>query len=144
MMRMIAVVVALTMPLGATQGSPTKKPDGPPPPLTISGCVVRSESAPNQFTLRDAETGDSTHRLSGLSLRGYVGQRVELLGSVPDSKRLQIKTGLLPNPNIAAQGGAIDPSRAATAAAGGSAPVGDVQLPEFRVKSVKPLAGGCG
>jgi hypothetical protein len=50
---------------------------------------------------------------------------------------------LLPNANVAAQAGSMDPSRAATAAAGGSAPVGDVQLPEFRVKSVKPLDGGC-
>jgi len=140
-MRMIALLAALAvLPM---QDKPDKKTPPPAPPMAISGCVVRSDSTPTTYTLRD-ETGTPTHRLTGLNLKGYVGQRVELLGGAPDSKRLAIKTGLLPNANVAAQGGAIDPAKAATAAAGGSAPVGDVQLPEFRVKSVKPLAGGCG
>jgi hypothetical protein len=142
-MRMTALLVALVAVPLAAQDKPAKKPPAPPAPVALTGCVVRAENGRNQYTLRDVETGEM-HRLTGLSLRGFVGQRVELLGNTPDSKRLQIKTGLLPNPNIAAQGGAIDPVQAATAAAGGSAPVGDVEFPEFRVKSVKPLSGGCG
>ena len=144
-MRMTALLVALVAVPLAAQDKPAKNPPAPPAPVVpvaLTGCVVRTENARNQYTLRD-ETGETTHRLTGLNLRGFVGQRVELLGNTPDSKRLQIKTGLLPTPNIAAQGGAIDPVQAATAAAGGSAPVGEDEFPEFRVKSVKPLSGGC-
>ena len=141
-MRMTALLAALAV-LPMQDKPATKAPPPPAPPVALSGCVVRSDSTPATYTLRD-ETGTPTHRLTGLNLKGFVGQRVELLGGAPDSKRLTIKTGLLPNPNVAAQGGAIDPAKAATAAAGGSAPVGDVEFPEFRVKSVKPLSGGCG
>ena len=142
-MRMTALLVALVAVPLAAQDKPAKKAPALSAPIALTGCVVRTENGRNEYTLRDVETGETTHRLTGLSLRGFVGQRVELLGSAPDSKRMHIKTGLLPNPNVAAQGGAIDPVQAATAAAGGSAPVGDVEFPEFRVKSVKPLSGGC-
>ncbi|HEY6214582.1 MAG TPA: hypothetical protein VIW45_19950 [Vicinamibacterales bacterium] len=140
-MRLIATFVVLAaLPLAA-QDKPAKKP-APPAPIAITGCIERSDGTPATYTLRD-DSGAATHRLTGMNVRGFVGQRVELMGGAADSKRLQIKTGLLPNPNVAAQAGAIDPSQAATAAAGGSAPVGDVQLPEFRVRSVKALGGGC-
>jgi hypothetical protein len=56
---------------------------------------------------------------------------------------LTIKGGLLPNPNVAAQAGAMDPARAAMASAGGAAGPGAVDLPEFKVKSVRPVSGGC-
>jgi len=37
----------------------------------------------------------------------------------------------------------MDPARAAMAAAGGAAGPGTVELPEFKVKSVRPVSGGC-
>jgi len=136
----VALLVAATAVPIAAQDKPKKSP---PEPVVLTGCIARDTATPTVFNLKD-EKGQTTHRLTGMNMRGYVGQRVEIIGDLPDSKRLKIKTGLLPNPNVAAQAGSMDPSRAATAATGGSAPVGDVQLPEFRVKSVKPLSGGCG
>ena len=115
----------------------------PPRPKTISlsGCVVRGEKTPDQFTLEDKSEGK--YRLTGVNLRDYIGQHVQIAGGVVETKRFTIKGGLMPNPNVAAQAGAMDPARAAMAAAGGSAGPGTVDLPEFKVKSVRPVSGGC-
>jgi hypothetical protein len=143
MMRHLAFVLTLlvlcTPPLAAQQKkTPDKKT---PKTISLSGCVVSSEKAPDQFTLDDAVEGK--FRLTGLRLRDYLGQRVQLAGAVVETKRLTIRGGLMPNPNVAAQAGAMDPARAATAAAGGSAGPGTVDLPEFKVKSVRPVSGAC-
>ena len=37
----------------------------------------------------------------------------------------------------------MDSARAAVAAAGGAAGPGTVDFPEFKVKSVRPVSGGC-
>jgi len=143
-MKMIAAIAALVA-LPLAQDKPDKADKAkkePTPPVTLSGCVARSNGTPTQYTLND-ETGTTMYRLSGMNVRDFVGKRVELVGAEPDSKRLKVKIGLLPDATVAGQRGSMDPGRAATAAAGGSAPVGDVQLPEFRVRSVKPLDGGC-
>ena len=112
-----------------------------PKTISLSGCVVTAEKTPDQFTLDDATEGK--FRLSGLRLRDYVGQRVQLAGAIVETKRLTVKGGLMPNPNVAAQAGAMDPARAAVASAGGSAGPGTVDLPEFKVKSVRPVSGAC-
>lgn len=128
----------------ATAQKPADKPAKPAPApkvLSLSGCVVRGETTPAEYTLEDKEAG-LTYRLTGTDVRDYIGQRVQLVGGVP-SRRITIKGGLTPNANVAAQAGDMDPSRAATAAAGGAAGPGTVQLPEFRVKSVRPVSGGC-
>ena len=142
-MRQIAFAVALTLAGTAAFGAQDKK--SPPKPaektISLSGCVVRNDKSPDQFTLEDASEGK--YRLSGLKLKDFVGKRVELAGGVVGSKKLAIKGGLLPNPNVAAQAGAMDPARAAVAAAGGSAGPGTVELPEFKVRSVRPVSGGC-
>jgi hypothetical protein len=109
--------------------------------ITLSGCVVRGETTPGQYTLED-KTAGGLYRLTGTDVRDYLGRRVQIVGGVP-SKRLTIVGGLTPNPNVAAQAGAMDPVRAAMAAAGGAAGPGSVDLPEFRVKSVRPVSGGC-
>ena len=108
--------------------------------MTLTGCIVRSEAAQDQYTLADAAEG--VYRLTGLKFRDYVGQRVRLAGAV-GSRKLQIKGGLLPNANVAAQAGSIDPVQAAMANAGGAAGPGNPQLPEFRVKGIRPIPGGC-
>jgi len=110
--------------------------------ITLSGCVERAETMPTQYTLVDTKEG-TTYRLTGTDVRDYIGKRVQIVGAQPTG-RLKIVGGLTPTPNIAAQAGAMDPARAATAAAGGSAGPGSVSLPEFKVKSVRPVSGSCG
>jgi hypothetical protein len=59
-------------------------------------------------------------------------------------KGLKISGGLLPNANIAGQAGAIDPSRAAVQAATNDSGTGaPVDIPEFKVKTIKPASGDC-
>ena len=109
--------------------------------ITLSGCVERGETTPGQYTLSDKKEG-STYRLTGTDFREYIGRRVQIVGGVA-SRRFTIVGGLTPNANVAAQAGAMDPVRAANAAAGGTAGPGTVALPEFKVKSVRPVSGGC-
>ena len=135
-------VALMLAPLAAQDKAPKPpKPEPEPKVLSLSGCVVRGESGPNQYTIEDSKEG--TYRLTGTDLRDFIGKRVELLGGVPNSKRLKIVGGLTPNANVAAQAGDMDPARAAVASAGGSAGPGIVTLPEFKVKSVRPVSGGC-
>ena len=123
-----------------------EKKDKPPKPapkvLTLSGCVVRGETTPGQYTLEDKEDG-TTYRLTGTDVRDYIGRRVQIVGGTPSPRKLTIVGGLTPNANVAAQAGDMDPARAAMAGAGGVAGPGTVQLPEFRVKSVRPVSGAC-
>ena len=135
----ILAAAATLAPLAAQEPSKPAKPA--PEVLTLSGCVVRGEAAPNQYTIEDKTAG--SYRLTGTDLRDYIGRRVELIGGIPSPRRLKIVGGLTPSPNVAAQAGDMDPARAAVAGAGGSAGPGVVQLPEFRVKSVRPVSGGC-
>jgi hypothetical protein len=143
MMRQIAFAVGLTFVCAFPMVAQDKKAPATPAPKTISlsGCVVRGEKNSDQFTLEDATEGK--YRLSGVKLQDYIGRRVQIAGGVVGTKRLIIKGGLLPNPNVAAQAGAMDPARAAVASAGGSAGPGTVDLPEFKVRSVRPVTGGC-
>jgi hypothetical protein len=146
MMRRVAFVLTLsllTTPLIVAQDKQDKKAPAKDQPKTVSlsGCVVSSEKSADQFTLDDATEGK--YRLTGMKLGDYVGQRVQIAGAVAVSKRLVVKGGLTPNANVAAQAGAMDPARAAVASAGGTAGPGTVDLPEFKVKSVRPVSGGC-
>ena len=134
------IVLACTASLAAAQ-TKTKPPPAPAAKtISLTGCVVRGEAGPNEYTISDPTEGP--YRLTGMKLRDYVGKRVLIAGGVR-TKRLEIKGGLLPNANVAAQAGAIDPTQAAIASAGGAAGPGSVQLPEFRVKGIRPVAGGC-
>jgi len=143
MMRPIACALALAIVGMSTLGAQDKKASAKQTPKTISlsGCVVRGEKTPDQYTLDDAEEGK--YRLTGLNLRDYIGKRVQIAGGIIETKRLTIKGGLTPNANVAGQAGAMDPARAAMAGAGGAAGPGTVELPEFKVKSVRPVSGGC-
>ena len=135
----VAIIALLATPILAAQKKGDKKAPPPPMPISISGCVA---AADDQFTLSDNKDG-STYRLSGTDVHDFVGQRVQIAGRVVGSKKVQVEFGLKPSPNVAAQAGAIDPSQAATATAGGLAPTGNVQLPEFRVRTVRPLGAVC-
>jgi len=137
----IGLTLILTLPLRAQDKDKKASPKPQPKTISLSGCVVTSEKTPDQFTIDDANEGK--YRLTGMKLGDYVGQRVQLAGAVADSKKLVIKGGLLPNANVAAQAGAMDPARAAVASSGGAAGPGTVDLPEFKGKSVRPVSGGC-
>jgi hypothetical protein len=142
MMRDVAFALGLSIlclaPIGAQEKAPSKPS---PKTISLSGCVVRAEKTSDQFTLEDSTEGK--YRLTGMKLRDYVGKRVQIAGGVVETKRLTIKGGLTPNANVAAQAGAMDPARAAVASAGGTAGPGAIELPEFKVKSVRPVSGGC-
>jgi hypothetical protein len=135
------LVLLFTLIVVGAQAAPQRTPAAAKP-IAISGCVARSETAPDQLTIAEKKDG-TTYRLSGIDVHDFVGQRVLIVGGVVSSKRLQISGGLKPSPNIAGQAGAIDPSQAATAAVEGSASAANVRLPVFRVRSVRPLGEGC-
>jgi hypothetical protein len=136
--RLIALLGAAIVSIAAAAQKPPAT-SSKPTTLTLSGCVTRSDEAPDQFTLADKS---DTYRLSGSHIADYVGQRVRIVGRVKEPK-VHVKTGLYPSPNVAAQAGAIDPARAAIEAPTGSATVGRGPLPEFRIESIETLAGTC-
>ncbi len=136
--------IALTAAsLTAQDQKKDKKESGKDAPkvLSLSGCVVRGEKPSDPYVIEDKSEG--RYRLSGINLRDYLGQRVQIAGGEVQVKKLTVKGGLYPTPNVAAQAGAIDPARASMAAAGGAAGPGTVDLPEFKVKSVRPVSGAC-
>jgi hypothetical protein len=135
---LVAAALCCSGPLLAqTKSQPKPKPNEP---ITLSGCVVRSETAAGRYTLEDKKAG-ATYRLTGINLRDYVGRPVVIVGSGP--KKLAIVGGLTPTPNIAAQAGAMDPTRAIVAGQTSAASPGLAELPEFKVKSVRPVSGSC-
>jgi len=135
----LAITTALLIAPIAADAQTGKKPKT----LTISGCVERDQSTPDQFTVTDAQEGVK-YRVTGKDLREYVGRRVELDGGIV-VKGIKIRGGLQPNPNVAAQAGALDPSRAAVQAAtsGSQLPPGTEDVQEFRVKTLRTAAGAC-
>jgi hypothetical protein len=138
----IAIITAFLLTIVAANAQTEKKPRGPKT-VTISGCVERDETTPDQFTVTDAQEGVK-YRVTGKDFREYVGRRVELDGGLV-VKGVKIRGGLQPNPNVAAQAGAIDPSRAAVQAAtsGPSLPPSAEDVQEFRVKTLRAAAGAC-
>jgi hypothetical protein len=141
MMRHAAFVLALALTCTSALTAQQKKSKAAAKTVSLSGCIATSEKSPEQYTLADANAG--TFRLTGVNLKEYLGRPVQIAGAIVETKRLTIKGGLTPNPNAAAQAGAMDPARAAVASAGGSAGPGTVDLPEFKVKSVRPGSGTC-
>ena len=138
---LLAIACAAAVP-----GAQTTSKNAAPKALTLSGCVQPSDSAPNQFTFAD-DVNPATatmYRLSGRDMRKYAGKRVEIVGGVV-GPRVKISGGLYPSPNVAGQAGAMDPTQAVIAGSSGGAAsgTGNVDLPEFRVKSVKTLDGDC-
>jgi hypothetical protein len=134
-----SVLCAAVAPLSLGAQSATSKPKPKSEVLTLTGCA---EGTPAQYTIEDRSSGVK-YRLTGTSVRDFVGHPVLIVGGSA-SKKLVIAGGLTPNANVAAQAGAMDPARAAVAAQGGAAGPGTVELPEFKVKSVRPGSGGCG
>ncbi len=123
--------------------STTPPKDNPSKPITLNGCIARDGKSTEHFTLTD-DAGAAEYRLTGMNMRDYYGKRVEIVGGMPVQKKLVVSGGLKPSVNTAAQAGSISPVEAAQETVGGVAGPGDVQLPEFKVKSVRPVSGSCG
>jgi hypothetical protein len=111
-------------------------------PVELIGCVSNDPGASGAFIFDDS--GGGKYRLTGKSVRKYAGRMVRLIGG-PQGRRLSIRGGLWPSPNIAAQSGAMDPAQASIARQPGGAAsgTGGSDLPEFRVTSVRAVAGSC-
>jgi len=139
----LVVTAAVAVAFAQTTAQTTSKKNDSKS-LMISGCIGEDPSNDGHFTLADFTTGSTTYRLAGTDFRQYLGKRVSVTGAAASS-RLAIVGGLVPSPNVAAQAGAIDPTRAAMAAQGaeGNTKQGRIEVPELRVKSVKTIAGGC-
>jgi len=141
-MKLWLIVAMLTVAAGPvsaqTPSSPTPSADAKL--TTLSGCVADVRTPRRIYTLADDIDSD-TYELKGLSVRDYVGRRVEITGERP--KGLKVVGGLYPNANVAAQGGSIDPVKAAMAAQSG--PTANQPKPtiEFTVKSVRVVPGDC-
>ena len=125
-------VTAFAAQTGSRPAPAQTPPLTPGKPVTLNGCVRKSEVDPNQFTLSDPRDG-TTYRLTGADVRPHIGRKVRIVG------------GLVPSANLAAQAGAIDASHAAVAGVveqeqgGGHGGM----PPEFRITRVRPLVGTC-
>ena len=110
--------------------------------VTLTGCVSQSPLANGEFTFTDGVSG-SKYRLTGKGIRPFAGQQVEIVSG--PNKRLAVKGGLYPSPNVAAQAGAIDPAQAAIARQPGGAAsgTGGTEFQEFRVARVRASGGSC-
>jgi hypothetical protein len=112
-----------------------------PTTVELTGCVSLSPSADGQFVFIDGASGGSYH-LNGKNIKKYAGQRVTIVGD-PRSKRIQVRTGLWPSPNIAAQAGALDPAQESIARHSGGTNMPDARAPELRVVRMNGVEGAC-
>jgi hypothetical protein len=147
MLNYLVSLSLLTISAVQAASTPTVTPSSgaaqdPKAPITLTGCVNRTGATPASFTFADASTG-AKYRLSGISVRKYVGQRVVIIGG--PERRLTIRGGLVPSANAAAQAGAQDPVQAAIAGlpGGSNSGTGSVALPTFRVTRLRALGGSC-
>ena len=125
---------------GATQEGSTTSAS-----TSMEGCIAKRASTQQALTFQDAASG-FRYRVTGRNLARYSGQRVEIVGAVPRPRRLGVRGGLWPSPNVAGQAGAMDPAKAAIAAqpGGPESGTGAVELlPEFRVTRIRAVEGAC-
>jgi hypothetical protein len=140
----VVFVSSTAVALAQTTAPPSAAKKNDPKLLTITGCIGQDPSDAGNFTLADSSTGSTTYRLTGTGVQSYLGKRVSVTGAAAPAK-VAVRGGLMPSPNVAAQAGAIDPTRAAMAAQGaeGNTKPGSIVVPELRVKSMKLIEGGC-
>jgi hypothetical protein len=112
-----------------------------PTTIELTGCVSVNPAAGGQYGFVDNASGGA-YRLNGKNLKKYAGQRVRLVGD-PSPKKVRIRTGLWPSPNIAAQAGALDPAQESIARHSGGAATTPDATPELRVVRVHGVEGAC-
>jgi hypothetical protein len=136
-MTVAAALAALLIGATAAQ-APQSNANPKPSTVAHDGCIVASPTMKNAFTLDDE---GQTYVLKGLDMHDLVGKRVQVIGAA--AKRLRIVGGLYPSPNVAAQAGGMDPTKAAMAAQSGPTSQSARPAVEFNVKSVRVLSGTC-
>src|SRR5688572_612662 len=98
--------------LFATQATQPAAPGKKPAPLTsVTGCISRDAATPGSYLFSDANTG-ARYRLSGFDGREDTGEKGQIVVGT-GSRRVTIRGGLVPSPNVAAQAGALDPAKTA-------------------------------
>jgi hypothetical protein len=136
-----ATVCAALVILSVGMLTAQDQPKTPPSTVELTGCVSLTPSFTGQFAFIDGASG-GTYRLNGKGMKKYAGQRVRIVGD-PSSKRVKVRLGLWPSPNVAAQAGALDPAQESIARqAGGAASVPE-PAPELRVLRVHGVDGAC-
>jgi hypothetical protein len=138
----VAILLIAAIMFGSAQAEGQKKKPAPPKVVKLTGCVERDQTAPDQYTVTDTNEGVK-YRVTGKDFREYLGRSVQVDGGVV-VKGIVIKGGLQPTANIAAQAGALDPSRAVVEAqTTGTATGSTNNLQEFRVKTIRTTGGSC-
>lgn len=120
------------------------KPITPAEPIKLTGCVSTKPTATGDYTFTNDADGNR-YRLTGKDSRKHAGKKVELIEAPPDSKKLVVRGGLYPSPNVAGQAGDLDPVQAAIATqpGGGGALGPNSTIPEMRASRVRVLDGTC-
>ena len=128
--------------VAGAQSAPASSPTTSRSPVELVGCVSNQPGASGAFTFD--ESSGSKYKLTGKSVRKYAGQMVRLVGG-PQGRKLSVSGGLWPSANAAGQAGGLDPAQESIARqpGGGGAGVGSLNLPEFRVVSVRTVDGSC-
>jgi hypothetical protein len=133
--RIVFATFLLAVATASAGAQSNASPQAPPAtkakkPLVLNGCVAADLANPQRYVLRDAATGVA-YRLNGVKVYAYQGRRVRIVG------------GLYPTANLAAQGGGVDPTKAAMAAMTPNANAGNPEPLEFRVSQVRAAKGSC-
>jgi hypothetical protein len=139
---LLSTLIAAVVATQTIATRPTAPEKNTPPLMTMTGCVSRDATASGSNLFSETRPG-ATDRPSGFDLRKDADQRGQIVVGT-GSRRVTIRGGLVPSPNVAAQAGALDPGKAAI---GGppSAPggMGTAPLPEFRAEREHVIAGSC-
>jgi len=141
-MRVFTIAALIVFASLAPHAAQTPAKDGKPTDLvTMSGCIAPAESKKG-FTLTTSEMNE-IYSLTGMNVKEFVNQRVEVTGSSPSPKKLRIVGGLYPSANVAGQLGDMDPVKVAIATQSG--PASQMPRPpiEFRVREVRVVPGAC-
>lgn len=145
MRRLMAGGVVAAWGLAAAGALLAQEPGTSKPATTVelTGCVSLNPGASGQFAFVDGTSG-STFRLRGKGIDRYAGRKV-LLVADSSSKRLKVRFGLWPSPNLAGQAGDLDPAQESIARQpGGAASGSGANLPELRVVRLRGMDGSCG
>jgi hypothetical protein len=128
------IVLAATAVAFARETDPTQAatPQSAVKRLILNGCVPGRDRRADWFTPSDfAHERGTTSPFGGADGQPHMGLRIKIVG------------GFRPSTNIAAQAGALDPTQAAMADAGGIAGPETAPLVEVRVRSARPPTSFC-
>jgi hypothetical protein len=127
--------------LAAQATPPTALEKKPAALISVTGCISQDAAAPGSYLFSDPSTGAS-YRVSGLDGAKAAGQRGHIVIGT-GSRRVTIRGGLVPSPNVAAQAGALDPAKAANARTPSTPGTPSASLPEFRAERIRISSGSC-